>query len=903
MPVHQEPLDRRDAGRSAPADARRDTPAAAPAPRPEPTVIAATDIAGSRFVSGTGTAPDPGRQAAVVAQAESTLPLVVQSLYDQRLPSVELRSGAAGDRFFALTDDRGRDLTLRLDAVPLPSGTVARTHVNTTSDQHVVQLSDRMDPRQVGRALSHEVGELLAVRDRAARAAAGDPAVAGVAPSHDDLLARGGLGTAERRLSLTEEDLGRVGELNYLAARMNDATLDASRRAEARGELSALIDHTGLRPRAPAGSERYAQELQAADIRRDIVDQHLTPMATDALRELAVPVERLGAADMAGLREFRSRAEHARPLGTSVGAPPLPGFRPDGSPVPREELAAAAAQAADRRTRVAAGTLEQLRAEAATTGEWPTREVVIGGGASLVGRDPDALLVDARGRWHLDPGQGIVQSPDQVRDMRTTGFGDAHQFADPTARVPRDAVRLWEDELAVRGPVVDGTARLVPAQDGHLYAHIRPGDGSSDVYVQVQGTPTVATGLPPEMVPGVDRRDVVNLPEALDAVRGQLPADSPVHARLTGAAGAQQTLQILREEGVLDGLRSGGGARAALQTLDATAQWERARAAAPGRVFIGDEIAENRFDVSGEGAPKTWLVAGAGGTGVANAEIILEADPEARVTIYGPNLPPALENQVQFTAMRERFVSEFGGDGRLTIDIHPDNRVGAVQMHTGPDGKPRFREGHVEAEAYVASLGRTAPMPEALQDLAERTRAGGGQVRGDLMFDRDRQFLGYGVTFESGGGQRRVEVTGAASQLLPRDVFPRDTQAALNAMAARQVPSQSGNAAPGFAPTAQQAARLASAREHGTVERHSSVPESWRRPAVAGATAVTPGGPGVGPAPSGPGNPVASAARRQSGRGSATPGGPVPGSAPGPVAPGQPPRVPRPPGPGGAPGR
>ncbi|MFE1286595.1 hypothetical protein [Streptomyces sp. NPDC058751] len=910
--MDQEPIDRGNSGRSDRADARRDVrgdarrdaredvrgdtrgdvrpdaggdvrPAGGAAPRAEPVVITATDVAGSRFVSGTGAAPDPGRQAAVVAQAESTLPMVVRSLYPQRLTSLELRSGAAGDRFFALTDDRGRDLTLRLDAVPLPSGTVARTHVNTTSDQHVVQLSDRMDPRQVGRALSHEIGELLAVRDRATRAAAGDPEVAGVAPNRQDLLTRGGLGGADQRLRLTEEDLGRVGELNYLAARMNDATLDATRRAESRGELSALVDHVGLRPQAPADSDRHAPELRDADIRRDVIDQHLTRATGDALRELAVPIERLSAGDAAELREFRSRAEHARPLGASFAAPLVPGLRPDGSPVPREELAAAAARAAEERTRAGAATLDQLRAEIAATGEWPTRPVVIGGGASLVGRDPRALLVDARGRWHLDPGQGIVQSPDQTRDMRANGAGDAHQFADPTARVPRDAIRLWEDQLAVRGPVVDGTATLVPGQDGRLYARIRPGDGSQDLYVKVEGTPTVATGLPPEMVPGVDRRDAVDLPEALDSVRGQLPAGSPAHARLAGGVSAERALQVLREEGVLDGLRSDGGARAALRTLDATALWERARAAAPGRVFIGDEIAEGRFDAraaGAEGAPKTWLVAGAGGTGVANAEIILEADPEARVTIYGPNLPPALENQVQFTALRERFVSEYGGDGRLTVDIHPDNRVGAVQMHFGADGKPRFREGHVEADAYVASLGRTAPMPEALRELSGRTREGGGRVRGDLLFDRDRQYLGYGVTFEAGGGQHRVEVTGAASQLLPRDVFPRETQAALEAMAVRQVPSQSGNAAPGFAPVAEQTARLAEARAQGAVERHASVPESWRRPAVAGGGAV---------------NPVASAARLQSGGG--RPGAPGGGAAPVP-APGAVPPAPRPPRPG-----
>lgn len=58
-------------------------------------------------------------------------------------------------------------------------------------------------------------------------------------------------------------------------------------------------------------------------------------------------------------------------------------------------------------------TLEGRLAE----GQLPLRKVVIGGGASLTGRDPEALLVDGAGRWHLDPGDGIVQSADQDRDL------------------------------------------------------------------------------------------------------------------------------------------------------------------------------------------------------------------------------------------------------------------------------------------------------------------------------------------------------------------------------------------------------------------------------------------------------------------------------------------------------
>ncbi|NED08369.1 hypothetical protein G3I55_42860, partial [Streptomyces sp. SID6648] len=69
-----------------------------------------------------------------------------------------------GRRFFSLADDNARTLTVRLESASLPERTVARSFVNTASDNHVVQLSDRIAPEQVGRALSHEINELLSVR-------------------------------------------------------------------------------------------------------------------------------------------------------------------------------------------------------------------------------------------------------------------------------------------------------------------------------------------------------------------------------------------------------------------------------------------------------------------------------------------------------------------------------------------------------------------------------------------------------------------------------------------------------------------------------------------------------------------------------------------------------------------
>jgi len=167
--------------------------------------ITATDVAGTAFM---GRAGDAGadartRQAAIIAQAEADLPAVVRSLFAGRLRSIDSRDGDAG-RHFVATDRRGGSLTFRVDSIPLPSGTVARTYVNTESDNHIVQLSDTMDPRQVGRALSHEVGELLAVRERAH---------AGYTTHYQDSLTRGPVSGRSR---LSDEDLGRVGELNWV---------------------------------------------------------------------------------------------------------------------------------------------------------------------------------------------------------------------------------------------------------------------------------------------------------------------------------------------------------------------------------------------------------------------------------------------------------------------------------------------------------------------------------------------------------------------------------------------------------------------------------------------------------------------------------------------------------------
>ncbi|MEV5435304.1 hypothetical protein AB0K80_04620 [Streptomyces sp. NPDC052682] len=848
--------------------------------RPEEVVITATDVLGTGFRADSGTRVPEER---VLAEAEATLPVVLQGLYADRLRSNGITED--GDRrFFALTDDRGTTLTVRLETASLPDRTVARSFVNTASDNHVVQLSDRIAPDQIGRALSHELNELLAVRDRAAR---------GEAPAAQDMLGRGAVLPAQPLLS--DEDLGRIGELNYLAARMNDGTLTEQQRAEARGELSQLIDHTGLRPGAPAdNTTARAMEEYAARVRADIVIPHLTPEASRALRELARPVEQLTAADAQVVQEHRARVAETRaaqpPLGSSPDVP-LPGRRPDGTPIPREELGAARDEAARQRTAVGRRTLDELRAEAATLpeGRYPQREIMIGGGASLAGRDPDVLLVDARGRWHVDPIKGIVQSADQVRHLREVGW-DPYQFGDPKDRVSLAALQLWEDTAAARGPLVDGRASLNLADDGRLLAEITPMDGSPPVTVEVVGTPLVATGVPPEVIPGVNRQ-VPTVAEATDVLSGHLTTTGTPEAlqardRLAalpaGEGRAAASLEVLADPRVAEALGSAADPRvaAARETLEATAKWEQASAEAPGRVLLGDEVGDGTYDPT---VADHWVIAGIGGGAIANTEIILEGNPNARVTMVGTAAPWVLHNDSQYLAMRRQYDAELGGNGRLVTVAN--QRLGAIETVRTPDGGVRLKALDVEGDAYVACLGRVARLPQAADALDNWARQQGGQVKGELLFDKNEQYLGYRLHFEAADRKHTIDVTGAASRMLPGNVFSREDMARLAVIDRKTAPPESGNVAAGFMATALQGSHLA---------RHRAEQAGPTVRAGAGSPAAGAGA-----------NPVAGAARLQSTRRSSAPGS-TPRPAAGPGTPGQPPHIPRPPQPGGgagAPGR
>ncbi|UUU32225.1 hypothetical protein JIX56_21230 [Streptomyces sp. CA-210063] len=828
------------------------------------------------------------RQATLIATVERELRTVTSVVLGERFRSIEKKQSNDRREYFALEDTQGGSASLWLDAIPMVSELISNTMTNTTTDQYIVQISDRLPSEFLTRFLAHEVGELIAVRDRSSQ---------GLAPVRENLLNQeADLGD---RHELSSRDHGRIAELNWLATQASDTELPGPQRAEARADLSALIDRCGMRPvSAAAEAESYEAETEAADTRRYVSWNFFSYEAKHLVSALARPIEQLDPTDATALQASRDAALRAeRQVEAFIGrrevTMPMPGYDQNGLPLPRDQLESAATQWAEYRAQVSARTAQAIEGQLAQ-GEFPRRRVVIGGGASLTGRDADALLIDGAGRWHLDPGRGIVQSADQDRDLAEWMGVDPHSTVErPGDRLPIHAVRVWEDQLATRGDVVNGHARLRLGRDSELLVEIRTlgedgQESATPLWVACEGTPSIATGLTPEVVPGMPRGEfavesrseaVRLIGDRLRELEGQgLPGAGEMRAWLIqaerGGTDARTVLGALNSSPLLDALTAGLGTdragRARLDNcvtaLESTAQWETSREEAPGRVLLGDEVAENRFDAH---QAEHWVVAGSGGTGVANAEIILTQNLDARVTIIGSAPPPALRHQVQFPAMEKTYGP--GGDGRLTfiraqvgaIETYQDEQTGETRFqipYEEGDGENKQRK-MLRTDGYVTSLGRTNPLPSALQVLADEVRDRGGEISGDLQFDKDDQYIGYGLTFTVDGKEHRVDVDGAASWQLPREVFAPETglQQQLNEMGARGLPAETGNAAPGFAPIARQSAlraRAVAAAEAGdkeAVQRRSTVPDRWLRPEL-GPETESGTGTDTEPPRTGPGN-------------------------------------------------
>ncbi|WP_405967582.1 hypothetical protein OG613_24500 [Streptomyces sp. NBC_00015] len=816
-----------------------------------------------QIVMGTLRTGGPAQQQDLVWAARRDMGAVAAVVLGDGLASLTPAQTEDGRQYFVLQDSQGESAQIWVDAIPLTTGAIADTATNTASQNYVIRVSDRLPTAMLGRVLAHELGELAAVRERAA---------GGLVPVREDLLREGAELPSDRQLSAS--DRGRIGELNWLAGQSMDSGLSSQQRMEARAQFSALLDPYGIRPTVALSDEAaFHTQEKAARVRYLVSYASLSRDSVSLLEDLAHPMENLSPADATALQASRDAALRAeRQVEAFIGrrdvTMPMPGYDQDGLPLPRDELEPAAERWAEYRAQVSERTVGTLEGQLAE-GQLPLRKVVIGGGASLTGRDPEALLVDGAGRWHLDPGAGIVQSADQDRDLaQWMGVDPYSAVEDPRHRISIHAVRVWEDQLATQGDVVNGHARLRLGQNGELLAEVRTlgedgAESATPLWVACDGTPSIATGLTPELVPGMPRGEfavesrgeaVRLISDRLRELEGQgFAGADEMRAWLTraersgtdagtvlGALNSYAELKVALSAGLgaADETRMGN----CFTALDSTRKWEAARKAAEGRALLGDEVAESRFDPH---AAQEWIVVGSGGTAVANAEIILIQNPDAHVTIIGSRPPPALQHQVQFPAMEAKFGHGEGGEKRLSF---VEARVGAIETYQDEKGETRFQVPYVEkgtkeqrvarSDGYVTSLGRTNPLPPALQVLADEVRDRGGKISGDLLFDKDDQYIGYGLTFAVDGREHRVDVDGAASWQLPREIFTPETgiQGQLNGMGVRGLPSETGNAAPGFSPIARQSAlraravAAAAAGDPEAVRRLSTIPDRWRRP-------------------------------------------------------------------------
>ncbi|MFD6099172.1 hypothetical protein ACFVWN_07930 [Nocardiopsis flavescens] len=688
-----------------------------------------------------------------------------------------------------------------------------------------MQLAQDMRAGDVGMSLAYEAGELFQVREDTA---------AGLSARRDSFfhsLDR----SRDARLSL--DDAGRIGELNWLAhiSHLPDASPELRRAA--RDGFSNRLDALALREDSPAWNRAPFPGWER------IANGHaLSARAHAMYRELGGPLRTLPERDAAALRAFREGREQTpgRLPGSPTSSAVL--LDPTGSRPGKRDLAELARRSGEVRSGRSDQTVEALRRNAASLpeGSYPRVSLMIGGGAALAGRSPDQLVVDGRGRWHVDPIMGIVQSAEQVRHLPKSGLGDPAAFVGPNDRVPLDAIRLWENEAAVKGPVIDGHAALSVDDRGRLLATIAPtGDRDGPVTVEVKGAPVVATGVPPEIIPGASR-DLPTFPESAQVLADEIGrgGDRESLAAAERLRKLPDTPGSVRE--VLDAAeRFGvdpdpdGDPGQAVQTLKALDTWNRAAEAAPGRLLIGDDVGDGDYDPS---VTDEWLIGGAGGAAIANAEIILEANPDARVTMVGGRAPWVLSNDAQYLELRQKHDREHGGDGRLSVH---DARLGAVEMSHAPDGSPRFHAAGHTGGAYVACLGRVSRAPKVLDPVQDWCRENGGEVAGRLVTNDTGQYLGYELEYRTEEREMKALVTGASSRMLPTDVFSPAQQREVNLMGEVEAPAESGNVAAGFMATAIQGANLKQSRHQadGPPQPDPSpsarrVPGNGKRPSI-----------------------------------------------------------------------
>jgi hypothetical protein len=849
----------------------------------------AAAVPGSDFRAGVRT-PDP---AAVMLEAHPAFMATAQGNASVRsAEKVAVKQGPEVEYTYLLTMVDGSVFTIRVMSGPIGSTAVARTIVNPTKfgmtavtrpgaptpvhvevkGRYVIQLNDTVDPANVHRAVAHELAEILAERKLSSLNQPVPPDVLkpGAAPAKDAVL--------------SPHDRGRLAEIGVLAVKANQRDDHAMR------ELIALVEELGLRMDTQGAAERAGLVLQALNG---------DSASLTAIARAAAPEHKLDGGQQKQLADVRKRRSIDEDLAKQATPPPvhtLPRAPQVKAPtVSRQQAAELAHIAMLTRMARSDATISHLRKQATQLKDRhpPIGDIQIGGGAGLAAREPMTLLVDARGRWQVDPSEDIAQTANQLKGLKDAGIGDPFQFAAPNQRVPMSAVRYWEDSIAAEGRVIDGEVTGM-AIDGHgaTTATIKPQRDGVPLVVEVKGAIVASTGFPVERIPGTPRG--MTPAKAVDQITAELkivaadPLTSETNRKLAATAlgelasltgvetrHGQREADLAKIRAILDkypaleaALTQRPLAKDALAMVDAGAGWDRLRTVAPELFLLGDRANLESLNAK---ATNRWVIGGLGGTGISAAEIVLARNPSAHVSMVGDQPPPGLIENDQFVAILrnhadqptvERLAQKFGfkgvkGSGRfsLVFDVKSglptyDQASGNVAASgTGASGaaRPSSPQSHdpTVGGGYISAIGRDNQLPPVVEMLANSVEADGGKVTMEPLYDADRQYIGYRIHVLGKpdlqlrrAKLRHLDITGAASRSPPWELFDGDTGA--RALAQQQfakasdldAPPESGNFDGGFVSSATQASRYAKARHHAKARDHAQALDASQRKAA-----------------------------------------------------------------------
>lgn len=789
---------------------------------------------------------------------------------DRQSYSPGARQLIADTYLITMTDDSS--FTVRITSGALDGDPVARTVVNTTKEgvtrvvrpgasgpvevevtgRYVIQLNETMDPAVAERAIAHEVAEILAERELASA----------TQPAGPDLLRPGA--APEPGAALSPHDQGRIGEIKVLAQSVNAGDPAAT------SELLALVEELGLRDGTPGANPRQQLVTLALGDDEPALQALEKTWRSDAQLDpgLRAQLDAVRQGRQQDLDQAATDQAADKPLHAVPDANPEPG-----TIISPERAMEMALEAAKARAARSVETMADLRAKAAgpaNGGIAQVQDAQIGGGASLAARNPDALLIDARGRWQADPSERIAQTASQLAGLKAAGIGDPFQFAQPDERVPVSAVRYWEDTIAAEGPVIDGTVTSV-ALDSHgkTVITIQPSDGSAPIRVEVTGNLAAATGFPDERIPGGPRgmtpdRAIDQITTALDAITrdpavdpAQQQAASAVLGEIRGLGLSGLETEPGKRAGDLAKVRAlidGNGLGPAIQAKVGDAYnmavagdaWSTLTTSHPDRFMLGDMA---NLESMNPMATNNWVIGGLGGTGISAAEIIFERNPSAHVTMIGNTVPEGLMENDQFRAVvrdhadvatARALGTLFGttvpttSDGRFSIvfgvsvdSVAFDN--GQVSLSSGkqPVGIPAGYDAATNplegAGGFISAIGRDGQLPPVFAELADSVVAQGGKVTMQPMYDPQGRYTNYRLFAldRTGNELQHFDVTGAASRFPPWDLFDGTAvekaaaQAAFQRASDLDAPPEGGNFDGGYVSSATQANAYGKAQGQG----------------------------------------------------------------------------------------